>query len=129
MCQFFQPRRSFYITGRSGGLTRLLTEARTVGLSGREITAGFGHPPYLARVQIRKSNPLRIQARNELILQAAQYAQNAGTGIRASVLFKMLNLEGDTDELVRILEEEEKRAVLPEPAATQPDASTTGATA
>ncbi|MFR1759082.1 MAG: hypothetical protein ACLSX2_05235, partial [Christensenellaceae bacterium] len=98
------------ITGRSGGLTRLLTEARTVGLSGREITAGFGHPPYLARVQIRKSNPLRIQARNELILQAAQYAQKAGSGIRPSVLFQMLNLEGDTDELVRILEEEEKRA-------------------
>lgn len=70
--------------------------------------------PYLARVQIRKSNPLRIQARNELILQAAQYAQKAGTGIRASVLFQMLNLEGDTDELVRILEEEEKRAASSE---------------
>ena len=61
-------------------------------------------------MQIRKSNPLRIQARNELILQAAQYAQKAGSGIRPSVLFQMLNLEGDTDELVRILEEEEKRA-------------------
>lgn len=123
MCQFFQPRRSFYLTGRSGGLTRLLTEARTVGLSSREITAGFGHPPYLARVQIRKSNPLRIQARNELILQAAQYAQKAGTGIRASVLFQMLNLEGDTDELVRILEEEEKRAASSEAMTPMPQSS------
>jgi len=109
ICQFFQPRRAFYLTGKEGGLTGWLTEARAVALSGMELMDGKAYPPYLARVEIQRNQPLRIQARNELILKAAQLAQQSGAPLPASVIFSLLNLDGDSDRLVRALEDAEAK--------------------
>ena len=107
MCQFYQPRRAFYITGRPGGLTGLLSAARVIELGSRDIFGGFDHPPYFARIQIRRSNPLSIQARNETILQAAQYAQQAGAPIAPSLIFSLLNPDGGMDDLIELLRSQE----------------------
>lgn len=107
MCQFFQPRRSFYITGRTAGATALFARARTVGLSAREIAAGAERPPYLTRIRIRKYNPLQLQARAETIMNAASLAQSSGAPLPASRIFRLLNLDGEYDQLVDMLEQEE----------------------
>lgn len=107
MCQFFQPRRSFYITGRSDGATALFTRARTVGLSARQIAAAGEHPPYLTRIRIRKCNPLQLQARAETIMNAAALAQQAGNPLKTSDIFRLLNLDGEYDRLIETLKENE----------------------
>lgn len=51
-------------------------------------------PPYTVQVQVQRRNPLRIQAQNELFIQAYTMAAQAGQQFPLSLLFDLLNVDG-----------------------------------
>ncbi len=61
-------------------------------------------PPYTVQVQVSRRNPLRIQAQNELYIQAYTMAAQAGQMFPLKVLFELLVVDGK-DRIMPILEE------------------------
>jgi hypothetical protein len=51
-------------------------------------------PPYTVQVQVQRRNPLRVQAQNELFIQAYTMAAQAGQQFPLVLLFEMLNVDG-----------------------------------
>lgn len=51
-------------------------------------------PAYTVQVEIQRRNPLRVQARNELFLQAYTLAAQHGTAFPVSALFELLEADG-----------------------------------
>ena len=51
-------------------------------------------PPYTVQVQVQRRNPLRIQAQNELFIQAYTMAAQAGQQFPLSLLFDLLIVDG-----------------------------------
>lgn len=51
-------------------------------------------PPYSVNVQVQRRNPLRIQAQNELFIQAYTMAAQAGQQFPLSLLFDLLVVDG-----------------------------------
>ena len=51
-------------------------------------------PPFNVQIQIQRTNPMRLQAQNDILLQAAQMCMQAGQVIPFTVLFEMLNVDG-----------------------------------
>lgn len=51
-------------------------------------------PPYTVQIQVQRRNPLRIQAQNELYIQAYTMAAQAGQMFPLSLLFDLLVVDG-----------------------------------
>ena len=64
----------------------------------------FAPPPYTVQVQVSRRNPLRVQAQNELYIQAYTMAAQAGQVFPLKVLFELLVVDGK-DRIMPILEE------------------------
>ena len=61
-------------------------------------------PPYTVQVQVSRRNPLRIQAQNELYIQAYTMAAQAGQMFPLKALFELLVVDGK-DRVMPVLEE------------------------
>lgn len=61
-------------------------------------------PPYTVQVQVSRRNPLRVQAQNELYIQAYTMAAQAGQQFPLKVLFELLTVDGK-ERIMPILEE------------------------
>ena len=68
-------------------------------------------PPYTVQVQVSRRNPLRIQAQNELYIQAYTMAAQAGQMFPLKVLFELLVVDGK-DRIMPILEEVDQTTQL-----------------
>lgn len=66
-------------------------------------------PPYTVQIQVQRRNPMRVQAQNDLMIQAYTMAAEAGTPMPLSVLFKLLQIDGK-DRLMPTLEEIDQTA-------------------
>lgn len=87
--QYYDSKRIMYITGKMG-------EQRQVNASPKHL---FGNgvmppPPYSVQVQVQRRNPLRVQAQNELFMQAYSMSAQAGQNFPLSALFSLLNVDG-----------------------------------
>lgn len=51
-------------------------------------------PPYFVHIQVQRRNPLRVQAQNDLMLQAYSMSAQAGQNFPLTVLFELLNVDG-----------------------------------
>ena len=51
-------------------------------------------PPYTVQIQIQRRNPLRVQAQNDLFIQAYTMAAQAGQVFPLTLLFELLNVDG-----------------------------------
>lgn len=61
-------------------------------------------PPYTVQVQVSRRNPLRVQAQNELFIQAYTMAAQAGQQFPLKMLFELLTVDGK-DRIMPVLEE------------------------
>lgn len=66
------------------------TARRKASKRKREMVA----PPYTVSVQVQRRNPLRVQAQNELFIQAYTMAAQAGQQFPLSLLFDLLVVDG-----------------------------------
>lgn len=90
--QFYGPDRVRMIIGMSGQLREV--DMSSGALFGARKGGKLPPPPYVVRVQIQRRNPLRIQAQNELFMQAYSMSAQAGQNFPLSVLFELLNVDG-----------------------------------
>lgn len=54
----------------------------------------FPPPPYSVQVVVQRRNPLRVQAQNELMMQAYSMSAQGGNIFPLSLLFQMMNVDG-----------------------------------
>ncbi len=97
VAEFYEARRAVRVTGRDG-------EAREIAWE----DGAYPPPPYAVRVDVQRRNPLRVQGRNELFMQAYQMAGQSGTPLPLSALFALLEVDGKERALSAIREAEQK---------------------
>lgn len=100
MSEFYDDDRSMAITGRDGRL-------RVLDMKHDRLFGSNGPPPYLVQVEVNKRNPVRVEAQNEMFMQAYTMAAQAQQYFPLSALFRLLNIDGK-DRLLPIIEENEK---------------------
>lgn len=71
----------------------------------------FTPPPYTVQVQVSRRNPLRIQAQNELFIQAYTMAAQAGQQFPLKMLFELLVVDGK-DRIMPVLEEVDQQTQM-----------------
>lgn len=70
-------------------------------------------PPYAVQVQVSRRNPLRVQAQNELFIQAYTMAAQAGQQFPLRMLFELLNVDGK-DRIMPVLEQVDQQTQMME---------------
>jgi hypothetical protein len=103
MSQFYTEDRVRMIAGVDGKPREVSLSAKY--LFGRD-TKGTAPPPYTVQIQIQRRNPLRIQAQNEMFIQAYSMAAQAQQVFPLSVLFELLNVDGK-ERIMPVLRETE----------------------
>lgn len=68
-------------------------------------------PPYTVQVQVSRRNPLRVQAQNELFIQAYTMAAQAGQQFPLKMLFELLTVDGK-DRIMPMLEEVDQQTQM-----------------
>lgn len=71
----------------------------------------FAPPPYTVQVQVNRRNPLRVQAQNELFIQAYTMAAQAGQQFPLKMLFELLTVDGK-DRIMPVLEEVDQQTQI-----------------
>lgn len=79
------------------------------GPSAEHGTLSLPPPPYNVQIQIQRRNPLRVQAFNEIVMQAYQIMLQNGQPFPASTLFRLLEIEGK-DRLLPAIDATEQLA-------------------
>lgn len=98
----YDSKRSRMIVGRDDKPREVELNSRY--LMGNKGGDSFPPPPYTVQVQIQRRNPMRVQAQNDLIIQAYSMAAQAGQNFPLSVLFEMLNVDGK-EKLMPVLQQ------------------------
>lgn len=68
-------------------------------------------PPYTVQVQVSRRNPLRVQAQNELFIQAYTMAAQAGQQFPLKMLFELLMVDGK-DRIMPVLEQVDQQTQM-----------------
>lgn len=103
VAQYYDDERQAMVIGADLTPKPILLSANH--LMGRK--AKDGHmppPPYIVQIQIQRRNPLRVQAQNDLMIQAYTMAAQAGQNFPLSVLFELLNVDGKDRILPKLRE-------------------------
>lgn len=105
MHQFYDKNRRILISGKE-------VDASAAHLFGKKGGKGaYPAPAYTVQVQVSRRNPLRVQAQNDLFLQAYSMSAQAGTPFPLSMLFRLLNVDGK-DKILPILDENDRTQQL-----------------
>lgn len=107
LAQFFDPPRVIMITGREDS-----PFAATPMVVGRMQLVADDQiaPAYRVNLQIRRRNPLRVEAENQMILQMYQMSQQSQTPMSLDMVLQLLQFDGK-DRIapqVRALEKEQR---------------------
>ena len=71
----------------------------------------FMPPPYTVQIQVNRRNPLRVQAQNELFIQAYTMAAQAGQQFPLKMLFELLTVDGK-DRIMPVLEQVDQQTQM-----------------
>lgn len=104
MAQFYTDERVRMIAGVDGKPREVNLSAKW--LMGKEDGKGTAPPPYTVQIQVQRRNPLRIQAQNEMFIQAYSMAAQAQQVFPLTALFELLNVDGK-ERIMPILRETE----------------------
>ena len=103
MSQFYDKKRIVMVTGKDTNLREVSYDAeRFFGKKGKEIAP----PPYTVQVEVVSRDPVRIDAQNEMFMQAYTMAAQAQQYFPLSALFRIMNVEGK-DRLLPVIEANE----------------------
>lgn len=105
MHQFYDDKRRLMISGRGTEI-----DASPKHLFGSKKST-YPAPPYSVQVQVSRRNPLRVQAQNDLFLQAYSMAAQGGQNFPLTTLFRLLNVDGK-DKIMPVLEENDRTTQL-----------------
>ena len=103
MAQFYDRKRKTLIVGSRGEQREVDMSPERLFQNGRK-SGVLPPPPYMVQVQVQRRNPIRVQAQNELYMQAYGMATQAGVPFPLSKLFEMMNVDGK-DKIMPILRE------------------------
>ena len=108
MAQFYGKERMVMITGTKDGLRREVTVSakKFFGSAYSKVKDGTMPPPYFVQVEVDRGNPARVDAMNEMYMQAYTMAAQMQQFIPLSALFRMMNVDGK-DRLLPVIEEAE----------------------
>lgn len=106
MHQFYGKDRRLMISGRAEEV-----DASSAHLFGDHTGKTYPAPPYSVQVQVSRRNPLRVQAQNDLFLQAYSMSAQAGTSFPLTALFQLLNVDGK-DKILPILQQNDQTQQL-----------------
>lgn len=71
----------------------------------------FAPPPYTVQIQVSRRNPLRVQAQNELFIQAYTMAAQAGQQFPLKMLFELLTVDGK-DRIMPVLDQVDQQTQM-----------------
>lgn len=104
--EFYTDERTALVVGE--GFEPIPLNLSAEHLMGKRKRAGsLEPPPYTVSIQIQRSNPMRVQAQNDLMIQAYTMAAQSGQNFPLSVLFQLLNVDGK-DRILPVLQEVEQ---------------------
>lgn len=104
--QFFDPPRIIMITGNA----QSPYAARALIAGRRQVSESEDmHPAYRVNLQIRRRNPLRVEAENQLILKLYEMSAAAGAPIPIESVLELLQVDGKERILPRIREATEQQ--------------------
>ena len=101
--QFYGDKKARMITGRDGKPREVDMSAKHLMGAGKANKGKLPAPPYHVQIQISRRNPLRVQAQNELFIQAYTMAAQAGQQFPLSMLFELLQVDGK-DRIMPVLQ-------------------------
>lgn len=101
--QFYGDKKARMITGRDGKPREVDMSAKHLMGDGKANKGKLPAPPYHVQIQISRRNPLRVQAQNELFIQAYTMAAQAGQQFPLSMLFELLQVDGK-DRIMPVLQ-------------------------
>ena len=108
MAQFYTKERTVMITGSTGIKRQLNLNVRTFfGKDYSKVRDGVMPPPYTVQVEVDRRNPARVDAMNEMYMQAYTMAAQAQQYFPLSALFRLMNIDGK-DRLLPIIEANEQ---------------------
>lgn len=125
IAQYYTGRQARMVTGRDGEMREVLMDAavlmgespdprmmRQLEQAQRAADKKRGvlpEPPYSVQIQVQRRNPLRVQAQNELMIQAYTMAVQNNVPFALSTLFETLTVDGK-EQIVKKLKEAEMRS-------------------
>jgi len=125
IAQFYTGRQARMVTGRDGVLRSAIMDAqvlmgetpdpqmmRQLAVAREKedrIRGVLPAPPYSVQIQVQRRNPLRVQAQNELMIQAYTMAVQNNAQFPLSTLFDTMTVDGK-ETIVKMLREAEARA-------------------
>ena len=104
LSDYLDERRVLLVTGGEEQQELRQVELRPVGGEARQ-NGRIPKPPYVARVQVQKKNPLQIQADNQFVLQMAEISGQAGRPMAPTAVLRLLRGVNGKGEIMRALEE------------------------
>lgn len=97
------------ITGSTGLKRELnLNVRKFFGKDYAKVRDGVMPPPYTVQVEVDRRNPARVDAMNEMYMQAYTMAAQAQQYFPLSALFRLMNIDGK-DRLLPIIEANENQ--------------------
>ena len=104
MSEFYDNDRVMLVTGRDNTMRQIaINTERLFGKKGKGAVAA---PPYTVQVEVVSKDPNRLEAQNEIYMQAYTMAAQAQQFFPLSALFRIMNLEGK-DRLLPVIEQNE----------------------
>lgn len=104
MAQFYEDRRMFCITGNGKPGRQVTLDAEK--FFGRKGRGAVPPPPYMVQVEVKVKDPVRVEAQNQMFMNAFTMAAQAQQFFPLSSLFEMLNIDGK-DRLLPVIRENE----------------------
>ena len=111
VAEFYDDDRIIMVTGRDGKPRQVSMDAEKYFGHGKAKNAVLP-PPYTVQVEVNKRNPVRVEAQNEMFIQAYTMAAQAQQYFPLSSLFEIMNIDGKDRLLPIIRENEEKQNVM-----------------
>lgn len=104
MAQFYEDGRMFCITGNGKAGRQVTIDAEK--FFGRKGRGAVPPPPYVVQVEVKVKDPVRVEAQNQMFMEAYTMAAQAQQFFPLSSLFEMLNIDGK-DRLLPVIRENE----------------------
>ena len=109
MAQFYTKDRMVMVTGATGDKRQInLNVKNFFGSDYKKVKDGAMPPPYTVQVEVDRRNPARVDAMNEMYMQAYTMAAQAQQNFPLSALFRIMNIDGK-DRLLPIIEANERQ--------------------
>ena len=109
MAQFYTKDRMVMVTGNTGDRREINLNVRNFfGSDYKKVRDGAMPPPYTVQVEVDRRNPARVDAMNEMYMQAYTMAAQAQQNFPLSALFRIMNIDGK-DRLLPIIEANERQ--------------------